>query len=96
MMPACRSGAGRHATGEDDMRIDLGTVVVTVLVVAGAALAGAPGTAAEPANGTALVRSAAASTPLSQISYVRRHGWVCYRKCYREYFIGHRVCRTFC
>ena len=36
------------------------------------------------------------ATLLTDVGYVRRHGRTCYHKCYREYVIGPRVCRTFC
>ena len=43
-----------------------------------------------------VMTAAAADSILSTARYFRRHGCLCYRKCYREFVIGRRVCRTFC
>ena len=71
------------------------TILAAMLVVAGVGLFGSGGSAA-PVSGAALDRAASPAPLPSQIRYLRGHGRLCYRKCYRAYFIGHRVCRTYC
>jgi hypothetical protein len=72
------------------------TIFLAVLVLLGLGLIGPSQMAAAPADGAAIARIATADTLLTEIGYVRRYGRTCYRKCYREYVIGRRVCRTFC
>jgi hypothetical protein len=77
------------------------TMLVTLSVAAGKALlmgllVVANGSAA-PINGAALLPAAGATPLLGNANYYfRRHGRVCYRKCYHEFIIGRRVCRTYC
>jgi hypothetical protein len=72
------------------------TLVVATLMAIGAGLVGASGAAAAPADGAVLERVASTGAPLSRAGYYRRHGRLCYAKCYREFIIGPRVCRRFC
>jgi hypothetical protein len=71
------------------------TILAAMLVVAGVGVLGSGGSAA-PVSGAALDRAASPASLLTQIRYHRWNGRLCYRKCYREYLIGHRVCRTYC
>jgi hypothetical protein len=72
------------------------TIFVAVLVLLGLGLIGPSQMAAAPADGAAIARLSTGDTLLNEIRYVRRYGRSCYRKCYREFVIGPRVCRTFC
>jgi len=71
------------------------TIFLAMLVTLGLGLIGTSQMAAAPADGAAIAKASSA-TLLTDIGYVRRHGRTCYHKCYREYVIGPRVCRTFC
>jgi len=72
------------------------TIFAAVLILLGLGLIGSPQIAAAPADGAAIANLATGGTLLNEIRYVRRYGRTCYRKCYREFVIGPRVCRTFC
>jgi hypothetical protein len=69
-------------------------IMAIALLAAAAFVLSAPSGSAAPAGGlVTMEEGSAAATP---IRYVRRHGRSCYRKCYREFVIGRRVCRTYC
>jgi hypothetical protein len=72
------------------------TIFAAALILLGLGLIGSPQIVAAPADGAAIAQLATGDTLLSEIRYVRRYGRSCYRKCYREYIFGPRVCRTFC
>lgn len=72
------------------------TILAAMIIMAGAGLVGASKGAAAPASGAALDRAAGERSLLSQIHYFSWHGRACYHKCYREFVIGRRVCRTYC
>jgi hypothetical protein len=71
-------------------------IVVAAVAVAGLGLMGIANGSAAPASGGSLARAANGGSLLSQIRYYRHHGHVCYTKCYRDFVIGPRVCRTYC
>ena len=71
-------------------------ITAAMLIVAGVGLFGGAAGSAMPASRLALERAASTDSRLTPASYVHRHGRTCYRKCYREWFFGPRVCRTFC
>jgi hypothetical protein len=70
------------------------SMLVVLLAVAAIAVMAAPTGSAAPASGAVIAEQAGAT--VTPARYVRRNGMVCYRKCYREFFFGRRVCRTFC
>jgi hypothetical protein len=72
------------------------TLLAALLVSAGVGLMASQNGSAAPANGTALDRAADAGSLVSQVRYYHWHGRVCYSKCYRDFVIGPRVCRTYC
>ncbi len=73
------------------------TILAAMIVAAGVGLLAASHGTAAPINGAALSPAAGASSLLREVDYYfRRHGRLCYRKCYREFFFGRRVCRTYC
>ena len=76
------------------MRMRAGLVATAMLMGLCAGLAGLSGSAAAPLQGAASAAVNLSSVP--EVRYVRRHGRSCYRKCYREFVIGRRVCRTYC
>ncbi len=70
--------------------------IMTIVVFAAATLmlgSVGPGSAA-PAAGGAIAQTAQDTAESAR--YIRRKGRSCYRKCYREFVIGRRVCRTYC
>jgi hypothetical protein len=75
------------------MRVRWGLVAMAVLLGFGGAAVVSDGVAA-PARGVMTAATDAAT--VTEARYVRRHGRTCYRKCYREFVIGRRVCRTYC
>ena len=70
------------------------TIVVAILLTMAFGLVGTADSPAAPASGGVI--AAAADPAITPAQYVRRHGMVCYRKCYFEFAVGRRVCRTFC
>lgn len=70
------------------------TMAIVFLAASAFGLMAVPAGSAAPAGGAVIAE--AASPAVTPAHYVRRHGRVCYRKCYREFLIGRRVCRTFC
>jgi hypothetical protein len=69
-------------------------IMTLALLVAAAVVLSAPSGSAAPVGGVVTTEEGtAAATP---VRYVRHHGRSCYRKCYREFVIGRRVCRTYC
>jgi hypothetical protein len=71
------------------------TILFATLIAMGVGLTGA--SSAAPVNGADIAEAASVATLLSEVGYVRRHGRVCYHKCYYELVVvGRRVCRTFC
>jgi hypothetical protein len=71
-------------------------ILVAGIVAAALGLMGIANGSAAPASGGSLARAAEGGTLLSQIRYYRYHGRTCYTKCYRDFVIGPRVCRTYC
>jgi hypothetical protein len=73
-------------------------IILAMLVAAGISLIGTMPASAAPAQGSVILDAAAASSPIEQVrrKRYRRHGPACYTKCYYEFIIGPRVCRTFC
>jgi len=71
------------------------TIFVAILIAIGLGLIGISQIIAAPAEGTAIAK-AANNVLLNDAGYVRRHGRTCYHKCYRDFLIGPRVCRTYC
>ena len=76
------------------MRIHARMIATAVLLALGLAFVTTSGSPAAPLYGT--IAGAASVSTVSPARYFRRHGRLCYRKCYREFVIGRRVCRTFC
>jgi len=73
------------------------TIFVAMLIALGLGLIGSSQITAAPADGAAIAKAANGGLLLNDVGYyVRRYGRTCYHKCYREYLIGPRVCRTFC
>lgn len=70
-------------------------MLIVSMAALGFGLAAAPAVMAAPAAGGVMTQLAT-GTPLHEVRYVRHHGRICYHKCYREFVIGPRVCRTFC
>lgn len=68
------------------------TMLAALSLAAGMGLMLCQSALAFPASGQAIQQSASTASPLEQVFYVRRtrHGLV---KCYREFVIGHYVCR---
>jgi len=71
-------------------------IAVAMIVAAGLGVTGMATGSAAPANGTALAPARASGSLLQQIRYYRYRGHACYTKCYRDFVIGPRVCRTYC
>lgn len=75
-------------------------IVAAMLAVAGIGLIGMANGSAAPADGASLVRTQDrvkdGGALLQQIRYYHYRGHVCYTKCYRDFVIGPRVCRTYC
>ena len=69
-------------------------IAAATLLALGLGFAATSDSLAAPAHGAVI--GAAAVSEVSPARYVRRYGRACYRKCYREFVIGRRVCRTFC
>ena len=73
------------------------TILATMFVAAGIGLLLVPNGSAAPINGAAFSLAIGSTSLLHNINYYfRRHGRICYRKCYHEFIIGRRVCRTYC
>jgi len=72
------------------------TVFFAMLFAVGTGLVAASASSAAPANGVVIGQAAVAASLLSEVGYVRRRGRTCYSKCYYEFIIGRRVCRTYC
>jgi len=84
-------------------------IVVAMLAVAGIGMIGMANGSAAPAVGASPVRAqdhvndrvkddrvGDSGALLQQIRYYRYRGHACYTKCYRDFVIGPRVCRTYC
>ena len=70
------------------------TILIATLMALALGLVATADSPAAPASGGVI--AAAADPVLAPAQYVRRHGRACYRKCYFDFVIGRRVCRTFC
>jgi hypothetical protein len=71
--------------------------LIAMLVVVSAGLVGTSASSAAPANGAAIREAASVGAIASDVRYrKRKYGRACYTKCYYEFIIGPRVCRTFC
>ncbi len=78
------------------MRDAMRKSVVTMAAVAGLGLIGMADGLAAPASRMSAVRTEDGGSLLQQIRYHRWRGHACYTKCYRDFVIGPRVCRTYC
>ena len=76
------------------MRARVGLIAAAVVVGLGITSGGLSAATGAPVRG---VIAGAADLPNAiEARYFRRHGRTCYRKCYREFVVGRRVCRTHC
>jgi hypothetical protein len=71
-------------------------IAVAMIAVAGLGLIGMTNGSAAPASGSSLARAPESGSLLQQIRYYRYRGHACYTKCYRDFVIGPRVCRSYC
>jgi hypothetical protein len=71
-------------------------IAVAMVAVTALGLMGITNGSAAPASGSSLVRAPESGSLLQQIRYHRYRGHACYTKCYRDFVIGPRVCRTYC
>jgi hypothetical protein len=70
------------------------TILIASVLALGFGLIATQASIAAPAGG--VLAQIAGESMVQQARYVRHHGRICYRKCYREFLVGPRVCRMFC